>query len=304
MDIYQLEYFEAVARHENVSKAAEELHVSQPALSKSIAKLENELGVSLFDRVGKRLSLNAQGVYFRDSAAKLLMHVRESTSALRDYAAARSGTVNVVVRGPQKEALACTAAFMKENPGVHVMFDVQHSHDKGGSVWDADVVFSPVGMPFGSSVGIPYAERELMLAVPARHWLETRGEGVDLLDLSNEPFGFLSRPYEYYELSYRLCVDSGFTPNVRFVTGSKPALLDYVRAGLGVGLVDGFTSRWGEVNGLRILPLKRDSLIRSLCFACRKPDHLTPAAQRYIDFMFDYFKVPKDKLDAAVFNRS
>lgn len=302
MELYQLEYFEAVARHENVSKAAEELHISQPALSKAIAKLESELGVNLFDRVGKRLSLNEQGAFFRDSAAQLLMHVQESTDALREFAGAREGTVNVVVRGPQKEALSCTMAFMRENPSVFVTFDVQHSHDKNSTAYDADVVFAPVGMPFSASVGVPYAERDLKLAVPEDHWLEADGP-VDLAALKDEPFAFLTRPYEYYELSYRLCLDSGFTPNVRFVTGSKPALLDFVRAGMGVGLVDSYMTRWGGVDGARIIALERESVIRSLCFACRKPDAMTPVARKYLDFVFEYFDVPKEKLSAAVFDR-
>ena len=60
MNLLQMEYFELVATYQSISRAAEELHVSQPALSNALAKLEDELGVRLFDRVGKKLVLNQQ----------------------------------------------------------------------------------------------------------------------------------------------------------------------------------------------------------------------------------------------------
>lgn len=61
MELHQLRYFVQVARLESVSKASQALHISQPALSKTIGKLEDELGCQLFDRTGKRLLLNDRG---------------------------------------------------------------------------------------------------------------------------------------------------------------------------------------------------------------------------------------------------
>ena len=72
MELLQLRYFVAAAREENVTRAAQKLHIAQPALSQSIARLEEEMGVRLFDRIGKRIRLNAAGrsnnnEYFSDS---------------------------------------------------------------------------------------------------------------------------------------------------------------------------------------------------------------------------------------------
>ena len=70
MEIHQLKYFICVAKLESISKAATMLHLSQPALSKSLAKLEDELGVQLFDRLGKRLHLNDRGKLFLKGAER------------------------------------------------------------------------------------------------------------------------------------------------------------------------------------------------------------------------------------------
>jgi len=69
MNIIQLKYFNTVAATENMSKAAELLHVSQPALSKNISRLEEEIGYSLFTRNGKNLTLNTAGQVFLESTS-------------------------------------------------------------------------------------------------------------------------------------------------------------------------------------------------------------------------------------------
>lgn len=64
MDFNSLQYFKVVAKYENMSRAAEELHITQPALSKSISLLEQSLGVDLFDRQGRAIKLNRYGKFF------------------------------------------------------------------------------------------------------------------------------------------------------------------------------------------------------------------------------------------------
>lgn len=70
MELQQLRYFVRVAQVESISKAAKSLHISQPALSKSIMRLEQELGCDLFDRTGKRIHLNEKGREFLGGVAR------------------------------------------------------------------------------------------------------------------------------------------------------------------------------------------------------------------------------------------
>ena len=80
MEIQQFRYFLAAARYENLTKAAEDLHIAQPALSQSIKRLETELGVSLFDRKNHRIELNEQGKLLK----KRLIPILESIDNLKD----------------------------------------------------------------------------------------------------------------------------------------------------------------------------------------------------------------------------
>ena len=80
MEIQQFRYFLTAARYENLTKAAEDLHIAQPALSQSIKRLETELGVSLFDRKNHRIELNEQGKLLK----KRLIPILESIDNLKD----------------------------------------------------------------------------------------------------------------------------------------------------------------------------------------------------------------------------
>lgn len=83
MELHQLRYFICVAEHESMSKAALDLHVSQPALSKSIAKLESELKVSLFDRLGGRFTLTDSGCLFKQYAEQSISLLEDGICATK-----------------------------------------------------------------------------------------------------------------------------------------------------------------------------------------------------------------------------
>lgn len=300
MELYQLTYFERIARCESVSRAAEELHISQSALSKAVAKLEAELGVELFDRVGKRLVLNDRGAFYLQNVTKLLEDANESANALRRFDEVGDESVKISVCGPQKEALNCTTEFMYTEPNVRITFDVRHTLDKRYSLWSSDVVFYPMGNPFDISVGIPYSVRRLNMAVSQSHPLA----GTDKASISqfkDDQFILLNEPHEIYETSYRLCLDNGFPPIVRAITSNKAALLEFVRKGFGVGLLDQ-NSSGQNMSGTRFVKLTNDTTIQTLCFAHRRPDRMSPAARRYVDFVCEHFKVPESQRQSAVFD--
>jgi DNA-binding transcriptional LysR family regulator len=94
MELYQLRYFEAIARHEHLHRAARELHVSPPALSRSLGLLEEELAASLFARVGRRLALTEKGRVFARRAREILAAVEDAATEV-----GRPGERHVTVAG-------------------------------------------------------------------------------------------------------------------------------------------------------------------------------------------------------------
>jgi len=96
MDLLQLRYFQVVARVEHMTKAAEELLISQPSLSKTIRRLEKEIGVPLFDRQGRSIRLNQFGKACLEHTASLFQELEEGQCQVRDMAGLEHGEVSLV----------------------------------------------------------------------------------------------------------------------------------------------------------------------------------------------------------------
>src|SRR5436305_12774390 len=117
MDRIQLRYFQTAARHQHVSRAAAELRVAQPALSRAIARLEAELGVPLFDRRGRRVRPNRFGAMFLARADRALDEVDQGQHELRDAAGLAQGA-GAVATETLRTLSRRVAGFLAGHPGV------------------------------------------------------------------------------------------------------------------------------------------------------------------------------------------
>src|SRR5256886_1659607 len=97
MDLLQLHYFRTVARLEHMTRAAEELLIAQPALSQTIARLEDDLGVPLFDRLGRRIRLNLFGRAFLGRVERIFAELDQGQRELADLAGGEQGQVDLAL---------------------------------------------------------------------------------------------------------------------------------------------------------------------------------------------------------------
>ena len=290
MELHQLRYFVQVAKLESVLRAAEVLHVSQPALSKAIMKLEEELGARLFDRVGKRIYLNNKGRVFLEGVEKSLRALGETTLLLSESADSAQSSLNVGVFGPQAAAMDCVARFMQANPRVRITFEARQHSSSSHVMRDFDLVFFPADASFGELAGIPYERNRTRICVPASHPLAGAGS-VDLIQFRDEPFIFVNTTAGMYERSFKMCIDSGFSPWVRAITTSGAAQMRFIQEGLGVGFVDTSRVRAGR-GSTAILDLNLPLSEEALCFGCRPVRMLSSTARRFLEFTFDFFEIP------------
>ena len=304
MELQQLKYFAQVAQMESISKAAESLHVSQPAVSRSIIRLEEELGTQLFDRIGKRVCLNDVGVLFLGSVEKALQDLNQAASLASSANRGVEGSLGVVAFGPQRDAIGCVVSFMKGNPSVRMTFNARQRSSNPQIVRDFDLVFYPEGPSFASISGIPYARTRTLLCVPADHPLAHRGT-VDLSAFKDDEFIFANTTAGVYDRCHRLCVESGFAPRVRAVTSSGVAQLEFVRAGLGVCLVDmalGPRGTTPQGEGVSYLNLSGGLPDQVLYLACRPVQLLSPPARRLLSHALGHFGIPADERTLARFD--
>ncbi len=177
----QLQVFLAVASHENVSLAADELAMSQSAASTSLKGLEHRFGLRLFDRIGKRLQLNDQGNTLRSKAAALIAGATELENSLLDASDIGELKVGATLTIGNYLAIGIMAAFMKEHPTAKVNLNVQNTASIAAKVRNFEL---DIGLIEGelqeADLDVSYwREDELALFCAPDHPLATRNEIQD-----------------------------------------------------------------------------------------------------------------------------
>ncbi|WP_410583606.1 LysR family transcriptional regulator [Amycolatopsis sp. lyj-108] len=289
MDLLALRYFQMVARLEHVGRAAEKLRVAQPSLSRTLARLENDLGVPLFDRHGRRIRLNRFGIAFLRRVDRALAELDDARQELDDAAGLERGAVTVAA----ESLLVLTEPLRTFVPG-HPLVDVRLSQASGEGMAEklrsGDVDLCVTSQPLsGNEIhSRVLLDEKVMLCVPAGHRLAGRGR-VGLADLEGEPF-LTTRPgYWQRALVDRLFAKAGLALHVVCEGDEAAVLFQLVDAGLGIALVPSLGLRSVTSPTVVWLDVDDPDCRRVLSVAWREDTYLSVAAQRFRDHTVEYF---------------
>ncbi len=246
MELRHLRYFVAVAEAGSVTRAAERLGIQQPPLSQQIAALEAEIGVSLFDRSARRLTLNDAGRLFLEGARRTLAEAQDAAEAVRRFDRGEQGRLTL---GATSSALLhpltprLIAAHRARYP--HMQVEVEEGENYAlvlalqARHIDAAFLRIPVAR-FPALESLPLAEEEVLTAVPAGHALAQRRDGVlDLAELAEVPVVLYRRPdgHGIHDALMASFARRGFTPRVVDEVRRMLTALTLVAAGRGVAFV-------------------------------------------------------------------
>ncbi|WP_370949622.1 LysR family transcriptional regulator [Amycolatopsis sp. cg5] len=242
MDLNSLRQFLVVARLEHLSRAADELRVAQPSLSRTIARLESELGAPLFDR-GGRLRLNEAGKLFRRHVERSL---GELEAGRRAVAEATSEGVRTV-RLASETFLTLTAplaAFKRAHPAIEIELQWSSADDMARLLRARDVDFCVASQPIHAD-GLAQArllDEEVGVATALDHPLAGRSS-VRVEELADQPFVTARQGHWHRRLLDRLFAARGLTPRIVCEVDEPSAIAELIGAGLGIGLVPGFARK-------------------------------------------------------------
>lgn len=244
MNFQQLRSFLAVADLEHVHRAADQLGITQPALSRQIRALEAELDVVLFDRVRKRVKLSRAGRALYSEANDIV----ERAAFLRARARGLSADAQVRLRICHSEAAAWLAivpaivrAFGCAEPRaeflVSCMDHPAQSDALATSSVDAAFRYACVNAQLGFEK-LDLIHEPLVLALPRAHGLASRAHLI-LRDLVSEPFVWVSRDRNapYHDMVMQACLARGLAPRIVQEASTQATLLSLVSMGAGVGFV-------------------------------------------------------------------
>jgi LysR family transcriptional regulator, transcription activator of glutamate synthase operon len=236
----ELKWFVVLAETEHVTEAADELAVSQPTLSRALARFEAQAGTQLFDRVNRRLRLNAYGEIMLEHARRSIAEMQSATeriAALRDPSTGRIrlGFLHSLASWYVPEQLR---RFRQSEPGVRFDFFQGAAHEITHRVLNGQTDIA-ITAPRPDVPGLAwhrlYVER-LCLAVPRGHRLAARAR-VRLSAAAGEPFIALGSQFGLRHLTNDLWSEDNLDPDIVFEASEIPAMEGLVGAGFGVAVV-------------------------------------------------------------------
>jgi LysR family carnitine catabolism transcriptional activator len=234
MDIRQVEYVVAVVDHGGFTRASAALHVAQPSLSQGIRRLEAELGVGLFDRVGRGIQLTAAGEAFLGPARQLLRDRVELAAAVAATRELHQGTLTLVALPTlAADPLApIVGAFRRAHPGVQVVVrEAASTADLVSAVRDgtAELGVTDLTTTGPDLTAIRLTEQEILVAHPPgeEHGARTLRR-LASVPLVVGPVGTSTR--DLIDAAFRA---GGFTPTIAVESGTREAVVPLVLAGAG-----------------------------------------------------------------------
>ena len=288
MTLSQLRYFTAAAQAQSLSRAARLLHLSQPSLSKSISRLEEELGAPLFDRAGKRLLLNERGERFLESAQRILQEMDGAMSDLQ-LAGGRAATrLTAGLPGPNSLFTGCLADFAARHPGVEFDLSCDIESAEPPDINKFDMLLYPDHSAYRKFQGYFLTDERYFLAVPAHHHLAEKS-AVSPADWDGQPFVLLTDGAAL-EQPYYLCAGLDVHMARRCVVSDREQHRQLVSAVVGLGFVpEGCREAYARDGGARLLPILNRRFSRRLMLCFKREKHLSPIGLEFRAHALSYF---------------
>jgi len=240
MEVHQLRYFCAVAKHGTFTRASEVEHVAQPSLSQQILKLEAELGSRLFDRLPRSARLTVFGKAFLPKAERILRELEEAKTELQEMAGNEKGDVVVGIIPTIAAYLLpkLLKGFAARHPLItlKIIEDItptllQRLHD--GTI---DMAIAALPITEGDLASEELFEEKFYAVLPKTH-RRASSKSISLTDLNREPFLLLKEGHCFRDSLIAACHKSKVTPSVVFESGQFATILAMVSAGMGVSAV-------------------------------------------------------------------
>ena len=290
MKLQQLYYFKALAEREHLFQTATELYISPPALSTAISRLEEELGVPLFDRVGRNIRLSENGKKFYLHVTNIINELELACAELKAESPMNLNILNVYTSTNISWGSAFEE-FVYRNP--HIAFNHQVADNQrlfsGDQGTQPDFIITALSdAPAGQyeyKVLIP--NDPPVLAVYEGHRFCGRLE-ISLREAYHEPFIVPPSTYSIRRYFDTMCDLAGFTPNI--VTEADVQLrMRLVKKGMGITLSTRLATSAPALVGLRLIDVVDPVYPRVQVILWRKGRPLSPQAREFLDFMCDYY---------------
>lgn len=286
MDLLQLQYFECIAKHKNVSKAAVELCISQPSLSSSLLRLEKELGQPLFYRTSRGMLLTNYGEFFLSSARQILGIIQTVKLPYPDDLSTR---LSIGFKFYEDSIFQLVTGFQQEHP--HVQLKLY------GSTLGAPFAYSTFDFTVGNAKTyfpvimnhIRIKSQNYYVVLPKAHPLAGQ-ETLNITDLKDEPMCFLHDTDGNFEYAHSFFVSQGMIPRCVFSTNHAYYKYRYMTTSQNALTItpNGWLKPYQECEHLSVIPLNNYENMTDVLLYWVKDIPLSATAELFLTYIQDH----------------
>lgn len=293
MDIRQLEYFVELAKTQNFRKAAEQLHLSQPALSKSIRLLESELNTVLIERTNKSFKLTDTGDALFQKAVFLIQQFQDVYKTIEDVRLSNQGEIKIGI--PNILGFLCyfdlICDFQKKYPGIHISVSGEGTKDINAALREERIDLG-LGMlsenvPIARDLQvIPLTHDEGVLVVN-KNKAYAAMDTISIRDMKDENFVLTNEQYLLYDDLMQLCMQEGFSPKIVAKSSQWDFLLKMVDSDFGVSVLPRPLVEKSDLPNIKAIKIK-EGFNWDIGIFCLRNRPRTHAMNKFIEFTVEY----------------
>ena len=290
LTLRQIEVFNAVARLQNYTRAAEELHLSQPAVSMQIKQLEDSIGLPLFEQIGKKINLTHAGRHMYSYGRNMADLLEEADEVFEAIKGVERGELSISVATTASHfATRLLAEFSKQHTGINISLDITNRQALRQQLErnERDLVIMgqpPQGMEV---IAEAFMENPLVMIAPADHPLLAENN-ISLDQFANEQFVVREQGSGTRFATERFFEQHGVNFNTGIEMTSNEAIKQAVEAGLGLGIVSIHTLELElETQRIKLLDVRDFPILRHWYILQRIDKRQSPAAKAFKAFVLE-----------------
>lgn len=301
MNTKQFKYVLVLAREGSFSQAAESLHISQPSLSQYIKKIENEIGITLFDRSGSRIQLTEAGKVYMETGQRILEFEHRMEQQFSDLSTYKTGNIVVGISPYRSICYMPQVAlrFREKYPGMHLVVDERVGKDLivGAENGEFDLCITTLPIDEKQFSYECIVKEEFVLAVSTEYeayakidsFAEPTSKGfyprIDIQSCAGMDFVMLNETQVMQHILEDICTEHHITLRKAVECRSIEAQLSMVKAGMGVALVPSEIARFSKESNIRFYALRQSIPCRDVVVIYRKGQKLSQAVEDLKEIM-------------------
>ena len=284
MELRQLEYFQMASRLKNITRAAERLNVSQPNITVAIKKLETELGIKLFDRSQKQLSLTPEGNICLNRIELALRSIQDAVLEVNDYKQLQKGTIKIGIPSMIGAYLfpKIFSSFQQLYPHLDIYLYEEGSMTIREQLERDDLDFGIVIISDASASLqlLPMSRNQIVACIPEKHPLASKNS-ISINDVANADLIMLKEGSFLRQLVLSKIKRANIMPEIVLESNQIETVKGLIASNVGIAFLLDFIAKGAP--GIKAVPFD-DPIYVDLGLAWKKDRYISNAAQSFIDF--------------------